>query len=356
MFVTFCHLFGGKSGAVKVSVPNLKSGARTLEVVAEEEGLRLDRWFKRHFPELAHGHLEKLLRTGQVRVNGARAKAGLRLSPGQKIRVPPLAEGAVALQSLPPPTPRPSDVRMLAERVLWRDEAVIVLDKPAGLAVQGGSKTTRHLDAMLDGLRFGATERPRLAHRLDKDTSGVLVLGRTAAATARLARAFKAGEARKVYWAAVVGVPKPSRGRIEVALEKRRARGAERVLAGDGGKRAVTLYQVVETAGRRLCWLALMPLTGRTHQLRAHCAELGTPILGDGKYGGRKAYPKGAGISRKLHLHARRIELPHPDGGLVRATAPLPPHMLGTWRLMGFDTEDDRDPFAGDLSEFPPPR
>ncbi len=336
-----------------MTVPNSRSGVRTLEVAAEEEGLRLDRWFKRHFPALTHGRLEKLLRTGQIRVDGARAKAGLRLDPGQTIRIPPLAPEFTEALGRAGAMASPADVRMLTERVLWRDEAVIVLDKPAGLAVQGGSKTTRHLDAMLEGLRFGAKERPRLAHRLDKDTSGVLVLGRTAAATARLARAFKTGEARKVYWAAVAGVPKPSRGRIELALEKRPGRAGEKVVGSAMGRRAVTLYRVVATAGRRLSWLALNPLTGRTHQLRAHCAALGTPIVSDGKYGGRDAHPRGAGISRKLHLHARRIALPHPDGGLVRATAPLPEHMLATWRLMGFDAEDDGDPFAGDLSKFP---
>ena len=338
-------------------VGRLVRDVQTIEVGADEEGLRLDRWFRRHFPELAHGRVEKLLRTGQVRVDGARAKAGLRLEPGQRIRVPPLGEDVPALRRGPPPQKlRPADLRMLAERVLYRDDSVIVLDKPPGLAVQGGSKVARHLDAMLDGLRFGAAERPRLAHRLDKDTSGALVLGRSAKATANLAAAFKAKDARKVYWAAVAGVPKPARGRIEIALSKRPGRGGEKVVGWDEGKKAVTLYQVVERAGRRLSWLALSPLTGRTHQLRAHCAALGVPILGDGKYGGRAAYLPGSEISRKLHLHAREISLPHPDGGILRVTAPLPDHMLATWRLMGFDEGDDGDPFAGDLSDTPRPR
>ncbi|MEE8545352.1 MAG: RluA family pseudouridine synthase, partial [Alphaproteobacteria bacterium] len=218
----------------------------------------------------------------------------------------------------------------------------------------------RHLDAMLDALRFGASERPRLAHRLDKDTSGVLVLGRTARATARLAAAFKARAARKTYWAAVVGVPRPPRGRLESRLAKGRAKGpgkdGERVGEAAEGKRAVTLYQVVDKAGRRAAFLALMPLTGRTHQLRAHCVALGTPILGDGKYGGAAAFVSGAGLDKRLHLHAREIVLPHPEGGVLRATAPLPPHMRATWELLGFDAQDDGQPFAGELSDFPPLR
>ncbi|MEE8247254.1 MAG: RluA family pseudouridine synthase [Alphaproteobacteria bacterium] len=335
-------------------------GVRALEVATDEDGQRLDRWFKRRFPGLGHGHLEKLLRTGQVRVDGARAKAGLRLKPGQRIRIPPLGEAL----SRPPPAPRPElsegDARMLAAAVLIRDDSVIVLDKPPGLAVQGGSKTVRHLDAMLDALRFGASERPRLAHRLDKDTSGVLVLGRTARATARLAAAFKARAVRKTYWAAVVGVPRPPRGRLESRLAKGRAKGpgkdGERVGEAAEGKRAVTLYQVVDKAGRRAAFLALMPLTGRTHQLRAHCVALGTPILGDGKYGGAAAFVSGAGLDKRLHLHAREIVLPHPEGGVLRATAPLPPHMRATWELLGFDAQDDGQPFAGELSDFPPLR
>jgi 23S rRNA pseudouridine955/2504/2580 synthase len=328
-------------------------GLRALEVAADEEGQRLDRWFKRRFPGLGHGRLEKLLRTGQVRVDGARAKAGLRLQRGQRVRVPPLDE----TRSRPPPAPRrevsADDARALGAAVLSRDDSVLVINKPPGLAVQGGSKTVRHLDAMLDVLRFGSSERPRLAHRLDKDTSGVLVLGRTARATARLAAAFKAREARKLYWAVVVGVPRPRRGRIESTLAKGGAKGGEKVGESAAGKKAVTLYQVVDRAGARAAWLALMPLTGRTHQLRAHCVALGTPILGDGKYGGRAAFVPGSGLGDKLHLHAREIVLPHPDGGLLRVTAPLPPHMAAAWEMLGFDTEDDGEPFAGDLSDFP---
>ena len=313
------------------------SGVRTLVVAGDEEALRLDRWFKRHFPGLGHGRLEKLLRTGQVRVDGKRAKAGLRLAVGQAVRVPPIACG-------PAPPPRPARRRLdpaqaaeLRGRVLHMDDDVIALDKAAGLAVQGGSGLTRHLDAMLDALRFDAAQRPRLVHRLDKDTSGVLLLARDAHAAARLAAAFRTRTVRKIYWAIVVGAPRPRRGRIDVALAKKPGPRGERVSTGEPGRRAVTLYATVEAAGRQATWLALMPLTGRGHQLRAHCAGLGTPILGDGKYGGAQAFLAAEGIARRLHLHARSIALPHPRGGLFTVTAELPPHMARTWSCLGFD-------------------
>ena len=221
---------------------------------------------------------------------------------------------------------------------LHMDGAVIVLNKPPGLAVQGGSKTTRHIDAMLDGLRFGAAERPRLVHRLDKDTSGVLVLARGVAAARALTAAFRNKDTRKLYWALVAGRPKPPSGRFDQALAKRGAAGGEKVVGDDEGKRAVTLYRAVASAGS-ISWLALSPLTGRTHQLRAHCRLHGVPVLGDGKYGGRSSFPEGLGIARGLHLHARSIELPHPDGGMLRARAPLPAHMVETFASLGFDPD-----------------
>lgn len=318
-----------------------------LEVKSDEADLRLDRWFRRRFPGVPHGRLEKLLRTGQVRVDGKRAKAGLRLSVGQVVRIPPGLE--VAREALPAARPAVSDrdARFVRGLVLYKDDDVIALNKPPGLAVQGGTDTPRHLDAMLDGLRFGADERPRLVHRLDRDTSGVLLLGRNAAAAAKLAEAFRHKSARKIYWAMVVGAPRPAQGKIDLALAKTAGPMGERVAEDeDDGKRAVTLYSVVEQAGKRLAWLALMPLTGRTHQLRVHCASaLGTPIVGDRKYGGDKAIVSGQTIAPLLHLHARRIALPHPSRGLLSVEAPLPPHMLATWQLFGFDPNAEIDPF-----------
>ena len=314
------------------------SGVRILPVAPDEAELRLDRWFRRHFPDVTHARLQKWLRTGQVRVDGRRAKAGIRLESGQSVRVPPLVAETAPPAKRPPPAPPAGAAEALRARVIHRDDHVIAIDKPPGLAVQGGTKTRHHLDAMLDALRYDSPERPQLVHRLDKDTSGVLLLARGAAAAARLAASFRTKAARKVYWAAVAGVPRPSRGRIDLALAKVPGRGGERVGPAAGtGKKAVTYYRVVEKAGRKAAWLVLEPLTGRTHQLRAHCAALGTPILGDGKYGGRAAFLKGEGVSRKLHLHARAIRIPHPAGGVLEVCAPLPDHMAATWRFLGFD-------------------
>ena len=306
-------------------------------MVSEDEAdLRVDRWFKRHYPRVTHGQLEKWLRTGQVRIDGGRAKAADRLSPGQRVRVPPLA-GTLGAADGPAPT-RPvsaAEAEALVECVLYRDDAVLVIDKPAGLAVQGGTKTAQHLDGMLDALRFGG-ERPRLVHRLDKDTSGVLVLARTARAASAVTAAFRNGEVKKLYWAVVAGVPNPPIGRVEQPLAKRLGSAGERVAADEAGRPAVTDYRLIERVGSSAAWLALEPLTGRTHQLRAHCALLGTPILGDGKYGGNAAFLEGAEIGERLHLHARTIQLPLPGGGAVTVSAPLPAHMRLTWRFFGF--------------------
>ena len=321
---------------------------RTLTVTPDEADLRLDRWFKRHFPMIGHGLLEKWLRTGQVRVDGGRVKASQRLSPGQNIRVPPLPVD-------PPPVaaPRPAVdepmARALRAAVLYRDADVIVLNKPPGLAVQGGTgMADHHLDAMLDALCFDAPERPRLVHRLDKDTSGVLLLGRNAGATAKLAAAFKSRAARKCYWALVVGVPKLRQGRIDAPLAKLGGKGIEKMgVDEEEGLRAVTYYRVVEAALKRAAWLELEPRTGRTHQLRAHCLLLGTPILGDGKYGGKEAMIEGVGLSRKLHLHARAIRLPHPrTGAPLQVVAPLPPHFVSGFELFDFREGSAGAPFV----------
>ncbi|MGF1641077.1 MAG: RluA family pseudouridine synthase [Rhodospirillales bacterium] len=322
------------------------SGVETVAVTADEAGVRLDRWFRRHYPQVPHGRLEKWLRSGQVRLDGRRVKANARLEAGQTIRVPPLGD-APASRSRPRPAPRPAPsaagdeaAKALAARILHRDDQVLVIDKPAGLAVQGGTGTHRHLDAMLDGLGFGG-DRPRLVHRLDKDTSGVLVLARTAAAAAALTRAFRGREVRKLYWAVVVGVPRPAAGRLDLPLAKREGPHGEQMAPDvEKGLRAVTDYRTVERAGKRAAWLALEPLTGRTHQLRVHCVALGTPILGDRKYGGPGAVLEGGQLSNRLHLHARRIALPHPAGGTLVVTAPLPDHMRATWRFFGFAADE----------------
>jgi len=315
------------------------SGVETVEVQASEDGMRLDRWFKAHYPKLGHGALQRLLRTGQVRLDGSRAKANARIAEGQMVRVPPMNDG--------PPAPKPDvpreDAAMVRDLVVHRDKSVLALNKPSGLAVQGGTKTERHIDGMLDALTFEAKERPRLVHRLDRDTSGVLLLGRTRKATTALAKSFQSRRTQKTYWALVAGVPRPERGRISLPLVKAGRAGEQRmVVAGaheDGAQNAETVYQVVDRAGNRFSWLALSPLTGRTHQLRVHMAEIGHPIVGDTKYGGEEADP-GEGIEMRLHLHARELLLDHPDGGELAVSAPLPAHMARSWSFLGFSEND----------------
>ena len=330
------------------------SGVSYRKVAADEADLRLDRWFKRHYPGLGHGRLEKMLRKGQIRVDGKRAKGSTRLENGQEIRVPPM-DGEIGNKfDKPKATYRLSneEAKGLQERVLHIDDQVIVIDKPAGLAVQGGSKTIKHLDAMLDALRFGNDETPRLVHRLDKDTSGVLVLARTAKVAAEMTKAFKSKAVRKLYWAAVTPSPKLSKGKINAPLIKAPgARGEKVVVDEEFGKRAVTYFQVVEQAGRKAAWLMMEPVTGRTHQLRVHCQVLETSIVGDGKYGGTDAFALGKEIASQLHLHARGIRFPHPQikNKIVEVFAPLPEHMKRTWSFLGFDETEQE---ASDFSVF----
>lgn len=327
------------------------AGVQNTGVTQDEAGLRLDRWFKRHHKGLTHGRLEKLLRTGQVRVDGKRAKAGQRLEPGQTIRVPPLGiPDKPAHRAKREPEIPQADADALRAAVLHRDDSVIVLNKPPGLAVQGGTGTHRHLDGMLQALRFDAPAPPKLVHRLDKDTSGVLLLARTQRAAASLTKAFRGQDVKKLYWAVIVGVPQLPAGRIRAPLVKRGGAGGERVvIAGKteaGARPAATNYRVIEPVGRSAAWVALMPLTGRTHQLRVHLASIGTPILGDGKYGGKNAFLPG--LSKNLHLHARRLIVPG-SGRKLDVSAPLPPHMAKTFKFFGFDLELGNAPFDDDF-------
>ena len=325
------------------------AGVATLEIAPEDGDQRLDRWFKRHYPALGHGRLEKLLRTGQIRVNGRRARAGTRLAPGDRVRVPPLpdeGEGR-APRRRPAPQLDKADTDMMQAAVIYRDADLIALNKPPGLPVQGGSHVARHLDGLLGALRFDAAEAPRLVHRLDRDTSGVLLLARHAAAARELTALFRSRSLRKLYWALIIGVPKPAQGRIDAPLAKRQMGEGERVVAtAEGGQRAITDYALIETAGRRLSWLALLPRTGRTHQLRAHTASVfGHPVVGDGKYGGEAAFP--AGFEPRLHLHARALELPRlGNRAPLLLSAPLPPHMTAAWRFLGFNPSPAGDQFA----------
>ncbi|MEC9368356.1 MAG: RluA family pseudouridine synthase [Pseudomonadota bacterium] len=329
------------------------NSVQTIEVAEGEDGMRLDRWFRQHYPKLGHAHLQKLLRTGQIRVDGGRAKANARLETGQKVRVPPVGDAA-ALAAVERPTPdlNQKDSLMLQQAVLHKDSDVIVLNKPYGLAVQGGTKTDRHLEAMFDALIFDADDRPRLVHRLDRDTTGVLLLARSRAVARDLGRVFRTRSARKIYWALVAGVPKPAQGKIDVPLKKVRTAEGDRVVAAELGdkeaQRAVTHYAVLGRVGDLASWVTLKPVTGRTHQLRAHMDLIGHPIVGDPKYGRRLEF-QGGEIPNKLHLHARRLTLPHPRGGTLDVTAPLPEHMRRTWETLGLDETVEFDPMdAGD--------
>ena len=317
-----------------------------LTVAEDEEGLRLDRWFRLHFPALGHGRLEKLLRTGQVRLDGKRAKAAVRVTPGQVVRVPPIEAAAEPSGGAKPPSrPLKEGAREALEAaLLYQDDWVIAIDKPAGLAVQGGTKQAHNLDAMLEQVRFGGKARPRLVHRLDRDTSGVLLLARSAEAARRLTAAFKRKDTGKIYWAAVAGVPRDRFGEIDLPLAKRAGQAGERMVVGptdaEGGQSAITLFAQVDRFRKQAAWLVLRPITGRTHQLRAHAAAIGHPILGDGKYGGKAAFLAAPALSPRLHLHAREIVLPPPDDGTtLRVAAPLPRRMAETWRALGFDPE-----------------
>jgi 23S rRNA pseudouridine955/2504/2580 synthase len=324
------------------------SGVEIREVLPHEDDIRLDHWFKRHFPAVGFGRLQKMLRTGQVRVDGRRAKAGLRLASGQAVRVPPL-DSTEHEEIVPSRKEGPSDkdAAFAQSLVIHRDADVLAINKPAGLAVQGGTGTFRHLDGMLDALKFDAAERPRLVHRLDRDTSGVMLLARNRKSAAILGKLFQGREARKVYWAITVGVPRPDKGKIDLAIGKMAGKMGDRVSPdAEDAKRAVTLYSVIDRSAHRLAWVAFWPQTGRTHQLRVHAAEIGTPILGDGKYGGAEAFLPSEDIPRQLHLHAREIRMPHPSGrGVLQVTADLPPHMRRTWSMFGFDQNLADDPF-----------
>ncbi len=342
------------------------SGVQTLRVTDDEAGQRLDRWLRRHFAHVAQGRIEKLCRKGEIRVDGGRVKASTRVEAGQQVRIPPLPDAAAP----PPPERREvsdTDARMLQEAVIFRDEHIIALNKPPGLPVQGGSGQVRHLDALSDALRFGADERPRLVHRLDKDTSGVLLLARSRSVAAALTEAFRSRDTRKIYWAAVAGVPQPRVGTVRYGLVKAPGHGArgeaekmltihpDQVDATEGARRATTDYAVLASLATRAAWVALVPVTGRTHQLRAHMAALGHPVVGDGKYGGSGQENQGDGwgaqlggeISRKLHLHARSLALVHPvTGARLQLTAPLPEHMQRTWRMFDWREADvPADPF-----------
>lgn len=338
------------------------SGVQVIQVAEGEGDQRLDRWLRKRFPNLTQGAIEKMCRKGELRVEGGRVTSATRVQDGQAVRVPPLPD----LDQPAPPASRigRSDEAMIQAAVMWKDEHIIALNKPPGLASQGGSgQGDRHVDGLAAALTFGYKEPPKLVHRLDQDTSGVLLLARTDRVARGLSEALRHRNVRKIYWAAVAGVPYPRAGTIRFGLVKEGGRGQEKmravhpreVDATPGAKRAVTEFMTIENAGGRLSWVAMQPVTGRTHQLRAHMAEIGHPILGDGKYGGSAQENLGDGwgagmggdLSRKLHLHARTLIVEHPvTKAMLTLTAPMPLHMQQTWDFLGWNPKDALlDPF-----------
>lgn len=345
------------------------SGVQHIEVADGDHDQRLDRWVRRQFPFCTQIMIEKMCRKGDLRVDKGRVKPATRLNVGQIVRVPPMPNSPGA-----PVTMRTqvsdADTKMMRSAVLYRDEHVIAINKPPGLPVQGGSKQLRHVDGLAEALKFDMDEKPRLVHRLDKDTSGVLILGRTRHAAAALTEAFRHRATRKIYWAAIAGSPSPKLGTIKYGLVKagghgKRGEGEKMICVHPndvpttfGAKRATTDYAVLQNLGPRVAWAALIPVTGRTHQLRAHMAEIGHPIIGDGKYGGSGQENQGDGwgsqlggdISKKLHLHARHLRLEHPyTGNMMHITAPLPEHMARTWDQFAWDPAEVEDDPLEDL-------
>ena len=321
------------------------AGIEHRQVESDEAGMRLDRWFKVHYPGLGFGQLQKLLRSGQIRVDGGRAKSDARVQPGQSIRIPPMDVDAKTVKAGPiggRDLKHSPDGELLSRMLLHEDDKVFVLNKPAGIAVQGGSGVTRHIDGMLEAWTSPKGEKPRLVHRLDRDTSGVLVIARTRGAAQKLTAAFRERDTKKTYWALVRGVPRKREDKISTWLVKEQTADGDRMRIAkhgeEGADHAVSYYRIVEQAGQKFAWLEMEPYTGRTHQLRVHAAHIGHPILGDPKYFEADTnwnFP--GGVQNRLHLHARHIDIPHPSGGRLRVTAPLSPHMMQTWNLFGFD-------------------
>ena len=326
------------------------SGVQQRQVEQDEDGMRLDRWFARNFPQLGFGRLQKLIRNGEVRVDKARVETSTRVAAGQTVRIPPIDD---------PDTPKPqrissADADFLRSLILYEDEDLYVFNKPHGLAVQGGSGTKRHIDGMLKSLPNKKGEAPRLVHRLDRDTSGVLVVAKTGPAASHFGTVFRSRSARKIYWAVVAGNPSPRQGEISCFLAKRATTDGEQMVVVPNGTpgavHSMSYYSTTDTASRRFAWVTLKPVTGRTHQLRVHMAQLGTPILDDPRYFNIENYQAAEGLGHGLHLHARRIALPLRNGRRLDVSAPLPPHMQQSFDALGFDADRfdvSRDPEDG---------
>jgi 23S rRNA pseudouridine955/2504/2580 synthase len=323
-------------------------------IAADDDGIRLDRWFKRHRDDVPHALIARWCRTGAIRLDGAKTDPAERITLGQLLSVP---QPGVNAHTPRPRTTRkpmtPEAIELAQSMVLHQDSDAIVLNKLPGLATQGGTGTTSHVDGLLDAFFDEGKGRPKLVHRLDKDTSGVLLIARSPGAAAKFSKSFAGRSARKTYWAIITGVPSIDSGQIDLPLAKQPGSGGEKMhVDEENGQPSRTRYRVIERAGNAAAFVELQPLTGRTHQLRVHMAAIGHPIVGDGKYGGKAAFLTGS-ISRKLHLHARRLRIDHPAGGKIDVTAPLPDHFAESLAALGFNE------LAGDalanIADFVPP-
>jgi 23S rRNA pseudouridine955/2504/2580 synthase len=315
------------------------SGVQQRQVSDDEGGMRLDRWFGHHFPQLGFGRLQKLIRNGEIKVDKAKVTTSTRLSPGQTVRIPPIDDAD---------TPKPlkineADAAFLRDLILYEDDDIYVFNKPHGLAVQGGTGTKRHLDGMLKSLPNKKGEAPRLVHRLDRDTSGCLIVAKTKAAASHFGTVFRSRSARKIYWAVVAGNPHPQQGEISCFLARQSTDDGEQMVVvkngTPGAQHSMSYYSTTDTASRRFAWVTLKPVTGRTHQLRVHMAQLGTPIIGDPRYFNIENWQGAPGLSEGLHLHARRIAIPLRNGKRLDISAPLPPHMRASFETLGFDPD-----------------
>ncbi|UYY58283.1 RluA family pseudouridine synthase [Sphingomonas sp. S2-65] len=336
----------------------MSNDVRQFTVAPDDDGIRLDRWFKRHMEDVSFNIVSRWARTGQLRVDGARATPADRLAAGQVLRLPP-AEAPKPASTPRPKRDRPAlsaeQTELAESMVIHKDASAIVLNKPPGLATQGGTKTFEHVDGLLDALQYEAEGRPKLVHRLDKDTSGALLVARSAKAAAFFSKSFSGRTAKKIYWALVVGVPDIADGFIDLPIGKQPGTGGEKMQVDEKeGQAARTRYRMIERAGNTGAWVELQPFTGRTHQLRVHMAAIGHPIVGDGKYGGPEAFLTG-GVSRKMHLHSRRLRIDHPDGEKIDITAELPSHFAESMKTLGFDLAlgemtafEDRPPLSRD--------
>ena len=322
------------------------SGVQQRQVESDEDGMRLDRWFAHHFPQLGFGRLQKLIRNGEVKVDKAKVTTSTRVSAGQTVRIPPIDDP----DTVKPVKVNEADAQFLRDLILYEDDDLYVFNKPHGLAVQGGSGTKRHIDGMLKSLPNKKGEAPRLVHRLDRDTSGCLVVAKTKAAASHFGTVFRSRSARKIYWAIVAGNPHPQQGEISCFLARQSTEDGEQMVVvkngTPGAQHSMSYYSTTDTASRRFAWVTLKPVTGRTHQLRVHMAQLGTPIIGDPRYFNIENWQGAPGLSEGLHLHARRIAIPLRNGKRLDISAPLPPHMRASFETLGFDP--DRYDVSGD--------